>query len=390
MATDTRAKIIRAHLKVRRAIVGGLLAAAALVVILGGYGIRNDVRWALWLAVTVAVVAMLTAAWRIDRSMRRRMRAELDLEESRRFLHTIFETTPDVVYVFDLVERRYTYLNRSITAALGYTPEAVVAMGDRLISTIVHPEDGKQFEHLRSSSRSMGGTPIEAEFRVQHADGSWRWMRAREVVFKRDINNDPVQLVGIAGDITERRSMEQALADANQRLEELAATDPMTGLANRRVLRDRLELEIQRLRRTAEPLALILMDVDHFKSFNDTFGHPEGDRVLIQVAKVLQSEVRPTDLVARFGGEEFAIVLAGSDAAASLATAERLRIAIERTPWRRRPITASFGVSCAGAGSTPESLVKSADVALYQSKESGRNRVTLSGQPLSRPQADLG
>jgi len=127
-------------------------------------------------------------------------------------------------------------------------------------------------------------------------------------------------------------------------------------------------------------LSLILMDVDRFKAFNDTFGHLAGDEVLRQVARLLGESARTTDVVARFGGEEFAILLPNTDLQGAASLAERFRVAIESAPWKRRRVTASFGV----AAVTPEmadasALVSGADAALYRAKMSGRNRVEWPG-----------
>ena len=202
------------------------------------------------------------------------------------------------------------------------------------------------------------------------------------------INSGPALLV-VWHDLTERKRAEQqikdysvvlehqkqALEEANAELERLATTDGLTGLKNHRAFRDHLSGEISRARRFGAPLALVLLDVDHFKQYNDTFGHPAGDDVLRRVAHLLQAHVRETDIVARYGGEEFVLLLPQTDRAGALALTERIRRAIEGGPWPQRPVTASFGVALLGLGSEAV-LVAEADAALYRSKNGGRNRVT--------------
>lgn len=167
------------------------------------------------------------------------------------------------------------------------------------------------------------------------------------------------------------------LADQNERLASLATTDGLTGIKNRRTFQEKLEEDFKYSVRYDAPLALILLDVDKFKSYNDTFGHPAGDAVLKEVAAILSQCARETDFVARYGGEEFVVILPQTDPADAVDVAERLRAGIEAGDWIERPVTASFGVANIGDGaSTPADLISQADEALYMSKENGRNRVT--------------
>jgi diguanylate cyclase (GGDEF)-like protein len=163
----------------------------------------------------------------------------------------------------------------------------------------------------------------------------------------------------------------------NARLEALAKLDGMTGLKNHRAFQERLEFEFQRAMRYSMPLSLLLLDVDKFKQFNDTFGHLAGDEVLKTVAQVLQDNARGVDFVARYGGEEFVVILPHADEAASVAIGDRLRAAIENVVWPLRSVTASFGISTLTQAMTHASdLIALADKALYGSKTAGRNRVT--------------
>jgi diguanylate cyclase (GGDEF)-like protein len=163
----------------------------------------------------------------------------------------------------------------------------------------------------------------------------------------------------------------------NERLEELAATDELTGLSNRRGYLRALEVGSGLAGRRGLPLSLVLLDVDHFKSFNDEFGHPAGDEVLREVGAVLKGHCREHDTAARHGGEEFAVVLLGSGPADAAAVAERLRAAVAGRRWRRRPVTVSCGAASLAPGlSDPDGLVDRADRALYASKRRGRNCVT--------------
>jgi diguanylate cyclase (GGDEF)-like protein len=174
----------------------------------------------------------------------------------------------------------------------------------------------------------------------------------------------------------------EELADANRRLEQLSITDPLTGLANRRRLTETLEAEWRRAVRPKTPVAVAMIDIDHFKLYNDHYGHPAGDECLRRVAAVLRQHVRDTDLVARYGGEEFAFVLPNTDVAGSSDVAERVRAAVEamREPHARAErgyVTLSIGTAAAvpSPDEPVQTLIDAADAQLYEAKRAGRNRV---------------
>jgi diguanylate cyclase (GGDEF)-like protein/PAS domain S-box-containing protein len=167
----------------------------------------------------------------------------------------------------------------------------------------------------------------------------------------------------------------QQLEAANLQLRLLAATDGLTGLANRRAFYERLDQECQNAARHDRPLSLILFDVDHFKSFNDTFGHPAGDDALKIVGWLMKDGIRETDVAGRVGGEEFAILLPETDENEALEIAERIRRLVGEYRWPLRRITASLGLATFyGSDNDRELLVEAADQALYQAKRGGRDQ----------------
>ena len=174
----------------------------------------------------------------------------------------------------------------------------------------------------------------------------------------------------------EMSKLNAEMGKLNAELAALASIDGLTGLHNHRNFQVRLAEEVSRAIRHVTPLSLIMLDVDNFKPYNDSYGHPAGDDVLKAVAYALQECARDTDTVARYGGEEFVLVLPQTDMEGAAAFAERLRIAVENHSWPMQAITASFGVAVLWQEEGGAELIASADGALYRAKASGRNRVT--------------
>jgi diguanylate cyclase (GGDEF)-like protein len=192
--------------------------------------------------------------------------------------------------------------------------------------------------------------------------------------------------------LVDQLSLSLTNIDLRERLENMALRDGLTGLYNRRFLDEMLEHELAKLRRNSRPAALMLVDVDHFKRFNDTYGHQAGDEALRKVGAALLSAVRASDVVCRYGGEEFLVFLPECDAEEAASKAEALRIAIQAIQLRVGgeaipPISASFGVAMFPAiGENRTELIQLADRALYRAKDAGRNRVMMA-EAHSRPEA---
>ena len=214
----------------------------------------------------------------------------------------------------------------------------------------------------------------------------------------RSSSGEPAAVAAIARDVTERMIYEsqirrqieqihkinhqleeqkQQLVIANEQLANLATLDGLTGLKNHRVFHERLQEEFTRAQRYKSPLSMFIMDIDHFKAYNDTHGHPAGDEVLRNVSTLLIENCRATDIVARYGGEEFVVVLPQTGYDGAQVIAERCRAKIEQYNWPLRAITASFGINTLTLDCLAvEEFLEGADKAMYQSKTTGKNSVT--------------
>jgi diguanylate cyclase (GGDEF)-like protein len=168
-----------------------------------------------------------------------------------------------------------------------------------------------------------------------------------------------------------QRRLEAAISE----LERLSTTDALSGLKNKGAFSPRLEDEIARAKRYNLPLSLLFLDIDKFKEFNDTFGHPAGDEAIQQVSRIIETYTRPSDFVARVGGEEFAVILPSTDAQGAFIMAERLRQGLESSIWTKRHITISIGLAeMSETLENSSNLIDAADKALYEAKRNGRNR----------------
>jgi diguanylate cyclase (GGDEF)-like protein len=192
---------------------------------------------------------------------------------------------------------------------------------------------------------------------------------------QHDKDGKPVAIIGTVQDITDQ----VLLMD---RLNELATIDELTSTINRRQLISVLELELSRFQRYAQPFSVLFFDLDHFKQVNDNYGHQVGDQALRHVCDVVRLQLRDSDSLGRYGGEEFCVLLPDSTHQSACALAERIRIAVAQTPMpimadgaeaAQLAITISVGITAAQADDTSATLLKRADCAVYQAKEEGRN-----------------
>jgi diguanylate cyclase (GGDEF)-like protein len=174
--------------------------------------------------------------------------------------------------------------------------------------------------------------------------------------------------------LAQLESYQQELEEAHAKLQEDSLTDKLTGVGNRAAFDQRLAEEVYRSTRYRSTVSLLMIDVDRFKDFNDSYGHQAGDAALQAVAKALRC-TRPSDFLARYGGEEFAVLLATTAREGAGILAERMRKAVAAASFPQGPVTVSIGASTLAPASSDSSLVSAADRALYAAKQGGRNRV---------------
>jgi diguanylate cyclase (GGDEF)-like protein/PAS domain S-box-containing protein len=281
--------------------------------------------------------------------------------------------------------RVFQYVSRSSFQVLGWKPEE---MTGRPVDDFIFAPDLPALIATIARNSSSGDHVGSATIRMLKKDGSATWMENRARLVRDSATGEVVEFVVVMRDISERKRLEE-------RLFALAFTDSLTGLPNRRAFDEALEREWKRALRDGSQISLLLLDVDHFKELNDQFGHPVGDDCLRIITAVVSQAMRTTDVIARYGGEEIAIILPSTDTKGAVDAAERvqsaiaaLRIAHEGNPEGGGWASASIGVATArgrdsGTMRMPEGLLLAADNALYKAKEGGRNRVAkaLLGEP---------
>ncbi len=287
-----------------------------------------------------------------------------ELERSRRHFRDVVQHSTDVIIVMSSVGD-ITYCSPAVERVLGYRPDEVLG---RNATDLIHPGDVDRALQLRTALDRSEDIPV-LSCRLRRADGSW--LHAEAAAGRLSAPESEETYVVNVRDVSERAQFEEQLRyQANH--------DPLTGLANRTLLQDRVRHALLRSRRTQEPTALLYVDLDHFKRLNDSVGHTAGDEALVGVARVLERCVRPSDTAARLGGDEFAVLLEETSTTAAVAVAERIVAELHvlaQTVGRGAVTGASVGVAVATHPATDrESLLRDADIAMYQAKASGRGR----------------
>lgn len=308
------------------------------------------------------------------------------IETNQRF-QLVIDASPVALIMVD--QRGHIQLvNRETERLFGYSRDLLIGKAVEMLvpanSHVQHQQDRAAFFQNPSSRPMGGGRHLVA-------------VRRDGIVFPAEIGLQTVQfgddlyVLSTVIDLTLQKQVEdrmiqlaKELEEANARLVLLAVTDRLTNVFNRRALDEQLDKQIQLMGRMGRAISHLMLDIDHFKEHNDQYGHSSGDEVLKNVATLLRQNARATDVVARYGGDEFAVVMPDTNETGALQMAERFRMAIRAYPWEQAGLTVSMGISTLllgtdAAGRTVNystKLLAESDRALYSSKRNGRDRVT--------------
>jgi diguanylate cyclase (GGDEF)-like protein len=349
-------------------------------------------------------MAISTAGLILDITQRRKW--EDYLEESQRRLAQIVDFLPDATLVIDR-ESKVIAWNRAMEFLTGVPASEILGKGGYeyalpfygykrplLVDIAIDPELGLGLDYAFIRRDRFGGVSSETYHPHMGKKGVYLWGLGRPLF---DAKNQLVGGIQSIRDITERKKSERdreelisRLRTAQENLRRLSLLDSLTGLANRRHFDEAIMLELRRANRQGQPLGLIMADIDHFKEYNDTYGHQAGDRCLKQISKTLKCSLkRPGDLAGRFGGEEFVVLLPNTGTIGTMRVARKLKLAVEalNITHQESPVDSKVTLSLGVANTMtikvddPGHLVSAADRAMYLAKEKGRNRIVEAKAP---------
>ena len=369
----------------------GSAAGLLLVTLIGGYltvkghgPLGPDARSSLpgrilFLQSFVALSMLALYVIEVAKAASKRVRVNLEASESR--FRSLAEASRDVIVLAELNGSR-KYVSPAITEMLGWNQEDLIG---EYYGHLAHPDDAPKIGEILQKMRN-GSETNPLAYRCRKRDGTYLWLESTARLLRKEENGEPYGFVHVLRDISDRKAAEEQMQRAYETVEKLALLDGLTGVANRRLLDQTMAREWISSKRDRTPLSVILIDVDLFKSYNDFYGHLEGDECLRQVAQKIQGVLRrPLDLLARYGGEEFVGVLPNTSAEGAEAIAELVRTVVEgcciahsRSPYGTVTISIGCATQIPSDASSISKLLKEADTALYQAKTTGRNRTCVS------------
>ncbi len=301
------------------------------------------------------------------------------VEESK-FYKTLLESTLAIPWKIDWDTKEFTYIGPQIESLLGWPCSSWKTAQDWIDR--MH-EDDREGTASYCIAQSEKGIDHEADYRAVKSDGSFVWIR--DVVHVLREGDKTSALIGFMFDISERKALELELQELSEKNRKMAYVDELTNIPNRKAFNERFDMEFQRAVRNGSALSLLFIDIDHFKQYNDNYGHLAGDKCLISVAEIInRSFRRPADFSARFGGEEFIVILPETPKDEAKQLADNCLAEIRNTHIYHQAsetsshVTASIGLCTADPSisfQNKTSFLDKADQLLYRAKSNGRNRV---------------
>jgi len=300
------------------------------------------------------------------------MEEKFRVEEQR--FRAFIEHSSDIIVVMNL-QGTITYINPAIEKILGFTIKQ--RMGNNAFENI-HPHDlHRIIDAFKAFISDKDALPRQNEIRVRSVDGNWHILESVSKHLVTDNNIDEI-IVNLR-DITDRKRSEESLEESKQRYLELSIIDDLTRLYNSRHFYAQLEKEIERSNRYEQPLTILMLDIDDFKMFNDTYGHVEGDHVLSRLGEVIKRCLRETDSAYRYGGEEFTVILPMTTSEEGLVTAKRIQTELEKEAFcpagQRVHLTVSTGLSQYKLKEEMKAFVHRVDQLMYNAKKNGKDRI---------------
>jgi len=333
----------------------------------------------------IFILTTMLALYLTEVAMAQNARAQLSLEASETRFRLLAEASRDVIVLAGLDGQR-KYVSPAATELLGWSQDEMLSMDYR---ETTHPEDVAKKDQALLECR-LGNQTSAVAFRCRRKDNSYLWVESSMRLYRDATTGESAGFVYVLRDISERKLAEDKLQDAFHTVEQLALVDGLTGVANRRLMDETLSREWMRALRDGTSLSLLLIDVDHFKLYNDVYGHLAGDSCLQMIANAIQASLRrPPDLLARFGGEEFVVILPNTPPEGAEIMSHKVLKAVAECaiPHTRSPYgTVTVSLGCASVTATmqssPKDLLKAADDAMYRAKTNGRNQIQLASDAL--------
>jgi diguanylate cyclase (GGDEF)-like protein/PAS domain S-box-containing protein len=304
-----------------------------------------------------------------------RKNVQFKWQKEKRFIEQTVNSSLAGIYIYNINQGKNEFISMAYTDITGYTIDDINQFSPEEFAQLFHEDDvDSVFKHIDKIINALDESYSEVEYRFKKKAGGWVWCLSRDKVFSWDENNRAESFIGTFIDITRIKNLELELKDQ-------ARLDYLTGVDNRRSLNEKLNHEFNRSQRYKRSFSLLMIDIDNFKEINDTYGHNIGDDILVHLARQIKQIARDSDTTARYGGDEFIVILPEVGREQALMMAERIRdefgaSSSEFFKQNGQKPTISVGVSTLDENlSSSADLMKAADVALYQAKAAGRNNV---------------